>query len=211
MANIRSYMGMRPVMEEGVYIDEMALVTGDVHLGKNVSVWPGAVIRGDVNTIKIGDNTNVQDGAVLHVTSKTDKLPEGFALTIGEDVTIGHRAMVHGATIGNRVLIGMNSTILDGAVVEDDVVIAAGSVVAPGKKLEKGFLYMGIPAKQARPVSDEEKEHIAFNASHYVEVAAEYAKSAKEDEKSKEAKSSSKKGKADKKGKKKSKKKSKKK
>ena len=118
-----------PALAQGVFVDESAVVIGQVELGEDCSVWPVAVIRGDMQRIRIGARTSVQDGAVLHITHASKYNPEGFALTLGEDVTVGHQAMLHGCTIGNRVLIGMKACVMDGAIIEDEVILGAGSLV----------------------------------------------------------------------------------
>jgi len=167
---IRSYRGRSPTLGEAVYIDEQACVIGDCVLGDDVSVWPMAVVRGDVNFIRIGQRTNVQDGAVLHVTHDGPLLPGGMGLIIGDDVTIGHQAILHGCTVGNRCLIGMGAKVLDRAVIEDDVLLAAGSLVGPGKRLESGWLYRGSPAVAARRLSEQEISNLRYSAERYVRV-----------------------------------------
>lgn len=174
--SVRAYKGTLPTLGERVFIDDSAVVIGNTELGDDVSVWPCAVIRGDMHNIKIGARTSVQDAAVLHITHASDFNSGGWPLTIGEDVTIGHGACLHGCTIGNRVLIGIGSTVLDGAVVENDVVIGAGTLVPPGKTLESGFLYVGSPAKQARPLKDSEREFFTYSAMNYVKLKDEYIK-----------------------------------
>ena len=139
---IRSFQQHRPHIGERVFIDPSAVVIGRVQLGADVSVWPLTVIRGDVNDIAIGDRTNIQDGSVLHNTSPSSSPPNGFALVVGADVTVGHKVILHGCTIGDRVLVGMGSIVMDGAVVESDVIIGGGSVVTPGKVLASGGLYV---------------------------------------------------------------------
>lgn len=166
--NIRPYQGVHPKLGLDVFIDPSAVVLGDVVLGDDVSVWPTAVIRGDVQSIKVGAATSVQDGAILHVTHRGPSNPQGFALTIGSEVTIGHLAMLHGCTIGDQVLVGMGSMVMDGAVVESQVVIGAGSLVPPGKVLESGFLYMGRPAKKIRVLTEEELNFFSYTAKNYV-------------------------------------------
>jgi carbonic anhydrase/acetyltransferase-like protein (isoleucine patch superfamily) len=131
-------------------IDASSVVIGDVRMADDVSIWPLVAIRGDVNYVSIA-RTNIQDGSVLHVTHKSSYNPEGNPLIIGEDVTVGHKVMLHGCTIGNRVLVGMGSILLDGVIVEDDVMIGAGSLVPQNKRLESGYLYLGSPVKQIRP------------------------------------------------------------
>ena len=172
--NIRPYLDHHPKIDVTCYIDEMSVVIGDVTLAENVSVWPFAVIRGDVNHIHIGKNSNVQDHAMLHVSHKKTDKPEGSPLIIGEDVTIGHHVKLHGCTIGNRVLIGISTIILDDVVIEDDVMIGAGSLVPPRKRLESGYLYVGSPVQKVRPLTDKEKEFLPYSARHYVKVANNY-------------------------------------
>lgn len=166
--NIRPYQGAHPQLGERVFIDPSAVVIGDVTLGDDVSVWPTAVIRGDVQRISIGAKTSVQDGSILHVTHAGAGNPDGLALIIGEQVTIGHLAMLHGCTIHNQVLIGMGSMVMDGAVIESQVVLGAGSLVAPGKVLKSGYLYVGRPAKQVRELNEKERAFFAYTADNYV-------------------------------------------
>lgn len=167
---IRSYQGMTPELGERVFVDPSAVVLGDVILGNDVSIWPLTVIRGDMHRIRIGDRTSVQDGSVLHITHAGPYNPDGFPLIIGSDVTIGHQAMLHGCTIGNQVLVGMGAMVMDGAVVEDKVIIGAGSLVPPGKTLESGFLYVGRPVKQQRPLSEKELTFFSYTAGNYVKL-----------------------------------------
>lgn len=155
----------------------MAVVIGDVILAENVSVWPFAVIRGDVNHIRIGKNSNVQDHAMLHVSHKKADKPNGSPLIIGEDVTIGHHVTLHGCTIGNRVLIGINSIVLDDAIIPDDVMIGAGTLIPPGKVLESGYLYVGSPAKKVRPLTEKELAFLPYSAQNYVKVSGHYLES----------------------------------
>lgn len=171
---IRAYKGVLPQLGDRVYIDEASVVIGDVVLGDDVSVWPCAVIRGDMHMIRVGARTSVQDNAILHITHASNYNPNGYPLHIGEDVTIGHGACLHGCTIGNRVLIGIGATVLDGAIVEDEVMIGAGTLVPPGKTLESGFLYVGSPCKQARPLKPEEKTFFTYSAQNYMKLKNEY-------------------------------------
>lgn len=171
---IRSYRDKSPSIGKGSYIDETAVVIGDVTFGENCSVWPLVVIRGDINRIRIGDNTNIQDGSVLHVTHRGEYSPEGAELVIGDEVTIGHKALLHGCRIGNQCLIGMGSIITDNAVIEDRVIIGSGSLVPPGKRLESGFLYLGNPVQQKRPLSEREIEYFAYVARHYAAMIEHY-------------------------------------
>jgi len=168
--SIRSYQGQHPHFGEHVYVDPAAIVIGNVHVGDDSSIWPYAIIRGDMHRIRIGERTSIQDGSVLHITHASSFNPEGHPLTIGNDVTIGHSVNLHGCTIGNRVLVGIGSTILDGAVIEDEVVIGAGTLVPPGKRLESGYLYVGSPCKQARPLKESEKAFFQYSAGNYVKL-----------------------------------------
>ena len=172
---IRPFRGTAPKLGAGAYVDDTALVIGDVELGDDVSVWPMAVIRGDVNSIRIGARSNVQDGSVLHVTSPYPGHDAGFPLVIGADVVMGHAVVVHGCTVGNRCLVGIGSILLDGAVVEDDVMIGAGSVVSPGKRLESGGLYLGNPARRVRDLTPAEIERIPQMALYYARLKKDYA------------------------------------
>jgi carbonic anhydrase/acetyltransferase-like protein (isoleucine patch superfamily) len=172
--SIRSYLGTEPTVGEGVYIDAAALVIGDVVLGDQVSIWPMAVLRGDVNAIRIGHRSNVQDGSVLHVARPYPGNDTGWPLLIGEDVVIGHKVVAHGCAIGNRVLVGIGAIVLDGVVVEDDVMIGAGAVVTPGKLLESGGLYVGNPARRARELTDAEIARIPIMARGYVTLKRDY-------------------------------------
>lgn len=164
---VRSHEGCSPRLGERVYIDPMAVVIGDVHLGEDTSVWPHTVIRGDMHRIRIGARCSIQDGSVLHITHAGPYDPEGYPLTLGDDVTVGHRAVLHGCTIGSRVLVGIGAIVMDGAVVEDEVIIGAGSLVPPGKHLPGGFLYVGSPAKPARPLTEREKAFFTYGANNY--------------------------------------------
>lgn len=167
---IRSYQGTTPSLGAQVFIDSTALVIGDVQLGDDSSVWPFALIRGDMHRIRIGARTSVQDGSVLHITHAGPFNPDGFPLIIGDDVTIGHKVTLHGCILGNRILVGMGSIVMDGAVVEDDVIIGAGSLVPPGKVLESGYLYVGSPVKQARALTDKERAFFSYSAGNYVKL-----------------------------------------
>lgn len=172
--SLRSYKGIIPTLKNSVYIDEACVLIGDITLDDDSSVWPLVAARGDVNHIFIGKRTNVQDGVVLHVTRKSPSKPLGNPLLIGDDVTIGHKAMLHGCSVGNRILVGMGAVILDGAVLEDDVILGAGSLVPPGKVLKSGFLYVGSPAKQIRPLTDDEVKFLPESAQNYVRLKNEY-------------------------------------
>ncbi len=167
---IRVYQGGRPRLAAGAWVDGTALVVGKVSLGPDASVWPMAVLRGDVHYIEVGARSNIQDGAVVHVAHDGPYCPGGLPAIIGDDVTVGHRAVVHACRIGHRCLVGIGAVVLDGAVVEDDTILGAGTLVPPGKHLEGGHLYIGTPAKAARPLTDEEREQLVYSARHYIEV-----------------------------------------
>lgn len=167
---IRTYQSITPQLGDRVFVDASAVVIGDVEIGEDSSVWPLTVIRGDMHRIRIGKRTSVQDGSVLHITHAGPFNPDGFPLIIGDEVTIGHKVMLHGCTLGSRILVGMGSTVMDGAVVEDEVIIGAGSLVPPGKVLESGFLYVGSPVKQARPLNDKERNFFSYTAGNYVKL-----------------------------------------
>jgi carbonic anhydrase/acetyltransferase-like protein (isoleucine patch superfamily) len=171
----RPYRGKHPTLGAGVYIDPTALVIGDVVLGDDVSIWPLAVVRGDVNHIRIGARSNVQDGSVLHVSRPFPGNDSGWPLIVGEDVVVGHKVALHGCTIGNRVLVGIGSIVLDGVEVGDEVIIGAGSVVTPGKRLASGGLYVGNPARRSRDLTLAEIGRMPAMAAHYVALKKEYA------------------------------------
>lgn len=171
---VRNFNNETPQLAENVYIDDSAMVIGAVILGDNVSIWPTAVVRGDVEKISIGANTNVQDGAVLHVSHQGKFSECGHPLKIGQGVTIGHRAVVHGCTIGDYCLIGIGAIVMDDAVLGDYVMLGAGALVPPNKKLESGYLYVGSPAKQSRALSEDEKAFLRYSAEHYVHLKNQY-------------------------------------
>ncbi|EOC1428929.1 gamma carbonic anhydrase family protein [Cronobacter dublinensis subsp. beijingensis] len=171
---LRPYKNAFPQTGQRVMVDSSSVVIGDVRMADDVGVWPLVVIRGDVNYVSVGARTNIQDGSVLHVTHKSSYNPDGNPLLIGEDVTVGHKVMLHGCTIGNRVLVGMGSIVLDGAIIEDDVMIGAGSLVPQNKRLESGYLYLGSPVKQIRPLKEAEREGLRYSANNYVKWKDEY-------------------------------------
>lgn len=171
---LRTFKNHKPQIAPDTWVDESAVVIGDVAIGAQSSVWMNAVLRGDVNRIRIGARSNIQDLSMLHVAHRSSTKPDGSPLSIGDDVTIGHQATLHGCTIGNRVLVGMGSIVLDDAVVEDEVIIGAGSLVPPRKRLASGFLYVGSPVQAVRPLSDAERASLLYSAEHYVKLAAEH-------------------------------------
>lgn len=169
---IRSFESTSPDIHPTAYVDESAVVIGNVTIGKNSSIWPLTVIRGDIQAIHIGEHTNIQDGSVLHVTHGSKfSTTEGTPLIIGNNVTVGHKAVLHACTIGNSCLIGMGSIILDGAVIKNEVMIGAGSLVPPCKTLSSGYLWVGSPVKKARKLSSKELEFLTYSASHYSNLA----------------------------------------
>ena len=172
--NIKAYKGKLPTIGKDVFIDDSAVLYGDITLDDDVSIWPLVAARGDVNSISIGKRTNIQDGTVLHVTRKSPSNPDGNPLVIGQDVTVGHNAMLHGCSIGDRILVGMSAIVMDGAEVGDDCIIGAGTLVPPNKKLESGYLYVGNPMKQARPLKDSELAFLKVSAENYVKLKNEY-------------------------------------
>lgn len=174
VANVREYKGVRPSVDASAYVDPAAVVIGDVVIGADSSLWPMAVARGDVNTIRIGERTNIQDGSVLHVTHAHGELAEGHPLVIGDEVTVGHNVTLHGCNIGERCLIGIGSTVLDGAVLEPYVLLGAGSLVPPGKRLDGGYLWLGSPVRRVRALSEEERLRLEYSAAHYVRLKANY-------------------------------------
>lgn len=172
--SIRSFAGKIPTLGKGIYVDPQSTIIGDVILGDDVSVWPMAVIRGDVNYIRIGNACNIQDGAILHVTHDGPFTEGGRPLILGQGITIGHQAVLHACTIEDYCLIGMGALLLDAVHVNKHVMVAAGSVVTPGKILESGYLYLGNPAKAVRKLSEKEIEHLEYSAHHYVRLKNKY-------------------------------------
>lgn len=174
MQNIRPYRGQTPRLGENVYIDPAAIAIGDVELGEDASLWPFVVARGDVNFIRIGARTNIQDGSVLHVTHDGPYTLGGFPLVIGADVTVGHGAILHACTIEDACLIGMHATVLDGARVSRHAMVGAGALVTPGKIVGEGELWLGNPARCVRKLSTTQIEQLYYSAQHYVRLKNEY-------------------------------------
>ena len=173
---LSNYLDTRPVVGDKVFLHDSAQVIGDVVIGEDCSIWFNAVIRGDVNHIRIGRGSNVQDLAMCHVAHKTAGKPEGSPLIIGDYVTVGHSVVLHGCRIGNEVLVGMQSLVMDDAVIGDQVMIGAGSLVPPGKVLESGMLYVGRPVKAVRKLTPEEIIGLRYSADHYIKVKNNYLK-----------------------------------
>jgi len=171
--NIRTYQGIFPQVSESAWVDQSAVVIGKCALAEGVSIWPNATLRGDVNNITVGARSNIQDGAVLHTTHNSD-LTKGSQCIVGEDVTVGHNVVLHGCTIENECLIGMGAVVLDHAVVQSQVLVGANSLVPSGKVLESGYLYLGSPVKQIRPLTEKERRFFKYSASHYVKLKNEY-------------------------------------
>lgn len=167
---LRPFLGRAPVVDPTAFVDHSAQVIGDVEIGAESSVWMNAVLRGDVNTIRIGRRTNVQDGSVVHVMHDT------HPTAIGDDVTIGHGAIVHGCTVGNRVLVGMGAILLNGASIGDDAIVAAGALVTEGAVVPPRSLVMGAPARVRRALTDDEVRFVLESAANYVRYRLDYAR-----------------------------------
>ncbi|MBW1981907.1 MAG: gamma carbonic anhydrase family protein [Deltaproteobacteria bacterium] len=165
-----SYQGMQPQIDPSVYVAPGAAIVGDVVIGRDSSIWFGTVVRADVHYIRIGTRTNIQDLCVLHVTGGT------YPLVMGHGITVGHRAIVHGCTVGDGCLIGMGAVLLDGCQIGSEAIVAAGSVVAEGSMIPAGTLAMGVPARPRREVSEKELQRARYAAEHYVELAKIYRK-----------------------------------
>jgi len=172
--NISTFQSHSPEIGSAVYIHPTATVIGQVKLGNDVSIWPGTVIRGDVNSIAIGEGSNIQDLSILHVSHKSNADPEGAPLVIGKNVTVGHNVILHGCTIEDECLIGMGSIVMDKVVIQKHVLLAAGSLVPEGKVLESGFLYMGSPVKKVRALTDKEIAHLIYSANNYITLKNAY-------------------------------------
>ena len=164
---IRPFEQHVPRIHPSAYVDDTAVVIGDVEISEDSSVWPLCVIRGDIQSIRIGARTSIQDGTIIHVTHDSRFCPGGQPTRIGNDVTVGHKVILHACTIEDYCLIGMGAIVMDKAVVQARVTIGAGSVVPPGKVLESGYLYVGSPVKQARPLNDRELEFLEYSAQNY--------------------------------------------
>ncbi|SFN58367.1 Carbonic anhydrase or acetyltransferase, isoleucine patch superfamily [Formivibrio citricus] len=171
---IGKFNDIEPKLESGAWVHESAQVIGEISIGENSSVWPNVAARGDVNFIRIGKESNIQDNSTLHVTHKSESDPAGAPLIIGDRVTVGHAVILHGCTIGNDCLIGMGAIVLDRAVIEDRVMVGAGSLVPPGKVLRSGYLYVGSPVKEIRPLSEGELAGFAYSANNYVKLMKQY-------------------------------------
>ncbi len=169
---IKSFEGVSPKIAESAWVDETALVLGDVTLGCDSSVWPMCVVRGDINKITIGERSNIQDGSVLHVThaGEFSTHPDGAVLTIGNGVIVGHNVNLHGCTLEDECLIGIGAIIMDNAIVRKHALVAAGAVVGPGKDLTGGYVWMGNPVRQGRALTEKELAFFEYSANYYVKL-----------------------------------------
>lgn len=174
--SIRAFENMTPQLADGVFVDDTALVIGDVHIDEDSSIWPYTVVRGDVNRIRIGARTNIQDQSTIHVTHKSRYNPDGVACVIGDDVTVGHQVVLHACHIENKCLIGMGSIIMDRARVAEYTLIGAGSLVTEDTELEGGYLWVGRPARRVRSLTDAEREYIFYSAQNYVRLKQQHQK-----------------------------------
>jgi carbonic anhydrase/acetyltransferase-like protein (isoleucine patch superfamily) len=168
MPAVRPFGGKTPRLDPSVFLADGAAVVGDVEIGPDSSLWFGTVVRGDVNAIRIGARTNLQDGTVVHVTSVT------HPTTVGDDVTVGHRAVLHGCTVHDRCLVGIGAIVMDGAVVGPDAIVGAGALVPPGAVVPPRTLFVGAPARARRPLTDEEVAFLVTSARNYVGYAARH-------------------------------------
>ncbi len=167
---IRQFENYTPDIADSAFVDETAVVIGNVVIGEDSSIWPMCSVRGDIHSISIGERTNIQDGCILHVTHDSEFAPGGNALQVGNDVTVGHNVVLHACRVGDRCLLGMGSVILDGSVIEKGAMVGAGSLVPPGKVLAGGYLWLGSPVKKVRELSEKEKAFLEYSANHYVEL-----------------------------------------
>ncbi|TDQ81336.1 carbonic anhydrase/acetyltransferase-like protein (isoleucine patch superfamily) [Dongia mobilis] len=172
-ALVMPYKGIHPRIAADAFVAPTAVIIGDVEIGAEASVWFGCVLRGDSNSIRIGPRTNVQDGTVIHVNHEREGAA-GTRAMIGADVTIGHMALLHACTVEDGAFIGMKACVMDGVIVEGGAMVAAGALVTPGKRIRKGELWAGSPAKLMRPLSDKEMAYFAYSSEHYCRVAASY-------------------------------------
>ncbi len=177
MPDIRPFDGKTPRIARDAWVDEQAVIIGDVEIGAGASIWPRTVVGGDIHFIRIGARTNIQDGSVLHVTHDSQFNPGGHPLVVGEDVTVGHNVTLHGCEIGHHCLIGMGAVVMDGAVIEPRVILAAGSLVPGGKRLDQGSLWRGSPARRVRELTKQELAFLDYSAKNYVRLAQRYRSS----------------------------------
>lgn len=171
---IKPFENNFPQVPPTTYVDETALIIGQVTLGADSSIWPMAVLRGDIQQIRIGDRTSIQDGSVIHVTHAGRFNAQGFPTHVGNDVIVGHRVVLHGCTLKDHCLIGMGAIVMDGAIVHSNVIVGAGSVVPPHRELEEGCLWLGNPARKIRKITEEEYEFLRYSAEYYVQLKNRY-------------------------------------
>lgn len=171
---IRNFNNISPDIGQRVYIDPQSAVIGDVKIGDDSSIWPFTVVRGDVNHIRIGKRSNIQDNSTIHVSHDSHYQPGGYPTLIGDDVTVGHQVILHACTIGSRCLIGMGSLIMDNVKIEDEVIVGAGSLVTQNNILESGYLYLGRPVRRLRKLSEQEIARLEYSAQHYVRLKDQY-------------------------------------
>ena len=175
MSPLRAFDGVSPKLGQRVYVDPAATVIGDVAIGDDSSIWPAVVIRGDVNFIRIGARSSIQDGTVIHVSHDGPfTRPGGFPTVVGNDVTVGHSVVLHGCTLEDACLIGMHASVLDGAVVQKHGFVGAGALIPPGKVVGSGELWVGNPAKKLRDLSQREIDSLLYSAQHYVRLKDRY-------------------------------------
>ena len=172
---IETFEDLIPRIHATAYVADSALVLGDVEIGADSSLWPMTVARGDIHRIRIGARSNIQDGSVLHVTHAGEHAPGGFALEVGDGVTVGHRVILHGCSLEDHCLVGMGSIVMDGARVCRGAMLGAGSLVSPGKVLEGGYLWLGSPARRVRPLTEREQAYLEYSAAYYVALARRHA------------------------------------
>ena len=177
MKNIRPFETFYPEIADSAWIDPSAVIIGNTHIGESSSVWPNVSIRGDIHKIRIGENTNIQDNSILHISHDSEFLPGGAPLIVGNHVTVGHLVTLHGCQISDYCLIGMGSIVLDNAVLESHIMVGAGSLVPGGKKLESGYLYLGSPVKKVRKLKEPELEFLEYSAEHYRQLGIRHKKS----------------------------------
>lgn len=174
MPQIRPFEGKTPRIAATAWVDETAVIIGEVKLGERASVWPFCVVRGDIHRIEIGEATNIQDGSVLHVSHDSRFRPGGAPLIVHGRVTVGHQAVLHGCEIQDLCLVGIGARVLDGAVVGPRTLIGAGALVPPGRVLEGGYLWVGAPVRRSRALTDQELEYLEYSAEHYVRLAGRH-------------------------------------
>jgi len=175
---IRSYRDWQPAIGRGAWIDPAATVIGRVTVGEDASIWPGAVLRGAVNALRVGARTNVQDGSILHAASARLAGGEGIPLAVGDECTIGHGVILHACTVGRRCLVGMGAVVMDGAVIGDEAIVGAGALVLAGMQLPPRTIWTGCPARLRRVLGAKEIDFLAESAAHYVELKDGYLREA---------------------------------